>query len=45
VIVPLHGQDPRRALEVLAASRAPMDCWFKEGVWGLTGEDLPTLFR
>jgi hypothetical protein len=44
VIVSVTGPDPRRALEQLAASVAPMDCWFKDGVRTLTGEDLPSLF-
>jgi hypothetical protein len=44
VIVSLHAPNPKRALAQLAASDAPMDCWFKEGVRSLTGEDLPTLF-
>ena len=44
VIVSVTAADPRRALELLAASEAPMDCWFKEGVRSLTGEELPTLF-
>ena len=44
VIVSVTAADPRRALETLAASEAPMDCWFKEGVRSLTGQELPTLF-
>jgi hypothetical protein len=44
VIVSLYATDPRLALAQLAASEAPMDCWFKEGVRSLTGEELPTLF-
>ena len=44
VIVSVTAPDPRRALELLAASDAPMDCWFKDGVRSLTGEDLPALF-
>ena len=44
VIVSVTAADPRRALEVLAASEAPMDCWFKDGVRSLTGQELPTLF-
>ena len=44
VIVSVRAADPRRALELLAASEAPMDCWFKDGVRSLTGEELPTLF-
>ena len=44
VIVSVTAADPRRALELLAASEAPMDCWFKEGVRSLTGQELPTLF-
>jgi hypothetical protein len=44
VIVSVTAADPRRALEVLAASDAPMDCWFKDGVRSLTGQELPTLF-
>jgi len=44
VIVSLHATNPKRALALLTASEAPMDCWFKDGVRTLTGEDLPTLF-
>jgi hypothetical protein len=44
VIVSVTATDPRRALEVLTASDAPMDCWFKDGVRTLTGQELPTLF-
>jgi hypothetical protein len=44
VIVSVTAADPRRALEQLAASQAPMDCWFKDGVRTLTGEDLGALF-
>ena len=44
VIVSVTAADPRRALELLAASDAPMDCWFKDGVRSLTGEELPALF-
>ena len=44
VIVSVTGPDPRRALEQLAASAAPMDCWFKDGVRTLTGQELPALF-
>lgn len=44
VIVSVIAADPRRALELLAASDAPMDCWFKEGVRTLTGQEIPTLF-
>jgi hypothetical protein len=44
VIVSVTALDPRRALELLAASEAPMDRWFKDGVRSLTGEDIPVLF-
>jgi hypothetical protein len=44
VIISVTAADPRRALEQLAASQAPMDCWFKDGVRTLTGKELPTLF-
>jgi hypothetical protein len=44
VIVSVTAADPRRALEVLAASDAPMDCWFKDGVRTLTGQEIPSLF-
>jgi hypothetical protein len=44
VIVSVTAADPRQALELLAASEAPMDCWFKDGVRSLTGQELPTLF-
>ena len=44
VIVSVTAADPRRALEQLAASEAPMDCWFKDGVRSLTGVELPKLF-
>jgi hypothetical protein len=44
VIVSVTAADPRRALEQLAASDAPMDCWFKDGVRSLTGRDFPALF-
>ena len=44
VIVSVTAVDPRRAVELLAASTAPMDCWFKDGVRTLTGQELPALF-
>lgn len=44
VIVSLQATNPRRALAQLADSEAPMDCWFKDGVRTLTGEELPALF-
>ena len=44
VIVSVTAADPRRALELLAASDAPMDCWFKDGVRSLTGQEIPSLF-
>ena len=44
VIVSVIAADPRRALELLAASESPMDRWFKEGVRTLTGQEIPTLF-
>lgn len=44
VIVSVTAADPRRALDLLTASDAPMDCWFKDGVRSLTGQELPTLF-
>jgi hypothetical protein len=44
VIISVTASDPKRALEQLAASNAPMDCWFKDGVRSLTGEELPALF-
>ena len=44
VIVSVTAADPRRSLELLAASDAPMDCWFKDGVRSLTGQELPALF-
>ena len=44
VIVSVTAADPRRALELLTASDAPMDCWFKDGVRTLTGQELPALF-
>jgi hypothetical protein len=44
VIVSVTAADPRRALELLAESEAPMDCWFKDGVRSLTGEELRALF-
>jgi hypothetical protein len=40
----MTAPNPRRALEQLAASDAPMDCWFKDGVRSLTGDDIPALF-
>jgi hypothetical protein len=33
-----------RALVVLAAYDATMDCWFKDGVRTLTGQEIPSLF-
>ncbi len=44
VIVSVTAADPRRALDLLADSEAPMDCWFKDGVRTLTGEELRALF-
>ena len=44
VIVSVIAADPRQALEVLTASAAPMDCWFKDEVRSLTGEELGALF-
>ena len=44
VIISVTASNPKRALEQLVASDAPMDCWFKDGVRTLTGEDLPALF-
>ena len=44
VIVSVTAADPRRALDLLAESEAPMDCWFKDGVRTLTGEELHALF-
>jgi hypothetical protein len=44
VIISVTAADPRRALELLTASDAPMDCWFKDGVRNLTGVDLWALF-
>jgi hypothetical protein len=44
VIVSVTAVDPHRALEVLSESDAPMDCWFKDGVRSLTGQELPSLF-
>jgi hypothetical protein len=44
VIVSVTAVDPHRALELLAASDAPMDRWFKDGVRNLTGEEIPALF-
>ena len=44
VIVSVTAADPHQALALLAASDAPMDCWFKDGVRTLTGQELPALF-
>jgi hypothetical protein len=44
VMISMTARNPRRALEQLAASDAPMDCWFKDGVRSLTGDDIPALF-
>ena len=44
VIVSVTAADPRRALELLAQSDAPMDRWFKDGVRNLTGVELRALF-
>ena len=44
VIVSVFAADPRHALDLLAESEAPMDCWFKDGVRSLTGEELRALF-
>ena len=44
VIVSVTAADPQHALEMLAESEAPMDCWFKDGVRSLTGEELRALF-
>jgi hypothetical protein len=44
VMISMTARNPRRALEQLAASDAPMDCWFKDGVRSLTGADIPALF-
>ncbi len=43
VMISMTAPNPRRALEQLAASDAPMDCWFKDGVRSLTGDDIPAL--
>lgn len=43
VIISVTAPDPEEALRELAASTAPMDCWFKEGVQDLTGRDFPSL--
>lgn len=44
VIVSVTASNPRQALELLTASDAPMDRWFKDEVRSLTGEDLGALF-
>jgi hypothetical protein len=45
VIISVTASNPERALEQLVASQAPMDCWFKDGVRSLTGQDFPALFH
>jgi hypothetical protein len=44
VVVSVTAPNPERALEQLASSSRPMDCWFKDGVRSLTGADLSSLF-
>ena len=44
VVVRMMARNPRKAVELLAASDDPVDRWFKDQLHALTGEDVGGAF-